>query len=504
MERKEVSNIFQKEIEGLISPWLRVPNLDGAELPKIQIIELARASGQDASIVLRWVNKSEPKISIGNKNYRITTNYQPLPEKTTEVIPILKRNNIGQLVKGKLKIQKQVEYPLSKTRELNLNPQRIIRSSRYESRAPGGGPVQKAGFQQQRVSSQILTRAKERACIRFVDIDKPVIDTIQVVDELQTSFPPNNNKFESAVFQLERCPEIKQVCGKLSSLGERGKLVLRRNEEGLVKSLSRFADGEDTDFLIWNCIGFQWTKNWQDSVPCCEIVENTSESIALYYLDRISNLSKILSPLGKATFTILLPSNEVFDESYTRFGLYSQTKEKRENILTETKKKILNGLQDKNPTLSKHIRVLTWDEYLKEKSISATAEEYSKRGRERLTNSPNFGKIQDEMLRSAKNRFSKIGITTLDAKTLLAIQEAYYSIYAGEGVAFEELAESGGNIVVFNFEEMRVPQLEYLGAQGNITILTPIKNREMEDFYDWKNNRISKRYEKIKSEGKKT
>jgi len=101
------------------------------------------------------------------------------------------------------------------------------------------------------------------------------------------------------------------------------------------------------------------------------------------------------------------------------------------------------------------------------------------------------------MLKSARAEFGAKGMK-LDTETLLAIQTAYYSMYVGEGVAFDELARQGRNIIILNFEEMRVPQLEYLGAQGNITIITPAKAREIKAFYDWKNKKIAYRNEKLK------
>ena len=43
---------------------------------------------------------------------------------------------------------------------------------------------------------------------------------------------------------------------------------------------------------------------------------------------------------------------------------------------------------------------------------------------------------------------------------------------------------------------MRVAQLEYLGAEGDLAIVTPIKPKEMKAFYDFKNALKAKRYEK--------
>src|SRR5690606_9555044 len=128
--------------------------------------------------------------------------------------------------------------------------------------------------------------------------------------------------------------------------------------------------------------------------------------------------------------------------------------------------------------------VTTWSEYLKSLGLE-DQNEYTEKGTNLLKTSPKLNSILSEILRSSRARFMRKGIQ-LDDETLKEIGLAYYSMYVGEGIALQNQP----NTIIVNFEEMRVAQLEQLGAQGKLTITTPIKPDEMEEFYKWKNEQI--------------
>ena len=373
-----------------------------------------------------------------------------------------------------------------------INPKRVIRRARYQSRPPGGGPVQRARFQKQKAARVLPIMAKERTRIIFVSQDSVIEDPTLEIDDLGIEQLKPQESVEEIIYSSDKGPQVMKAYKQIETLGERN-FVLGGDKGSLAKALLNFADGAETDFIVWNCAGFEWKKDPRSRFPKCEIVENSNESMALYYAPRIREIAKILVSLSKPEFTILLPSNEVDDSKYERLGIYSQPAAVRLSVLQETKAKIDEGFR--SYTLQPH--VTTWSEFLQSRGLQNNQSFYSSNGSEVLRQSPKFPKIKEEMLKSARAEFGAKGMK-LDTETLLAIQTAYYSMYVGEGVAFDELARQGRNIIILNFEEMRVPQLEYLGAQGNITIITPAKAREIKAFYDWKNKKIAYRNEKLK------
>ena len=64
----------------------------------------------------------------------------------------------------------------------------------------------------------------------------------------------------------------------------------------------------------------------------------------------------------------------------------------------------------------------------------------------------------------------------------------YEGMYTGEGIALKEIMDRiGKKFVVINLEEFRVAKRTYFGADNNLTIITPIKPKEMETYYQWQN-----------------
>lgn len=293
--------------------------------------------------------------------------------------------------------------------------------------------------------------------------------------------------------EIDQITTVNQVVDWFRLAGPEKNWVYGGKEQLLRDSLLNFANGIPTDFLIWNCIGFRWFAKPNGEFPSCTINNNLDASITVYFQERIKETMEILSSLGNPAVTVLIPSNEAFD---ARVWEYQQSEEEREDIINDA----VSGLSERLSALelpaTTSLSVKRWDDFLKDRGASRAPVEYSLEGENRLKNLPQFSKkILPEGIRSGRSYLAKNGIDTITDEALAKRQPQYYGVYAGEGVAFEELKKNGNNIIVINFEEMRVPKMAYLGAKEDLPIVSPVTNDEREAFYRSETRKIQKRYE---------
>lgn len=266
--------------------------------------------------------------------------------------------------------------------------------------------------------------------------------------------------------------DIRDVMSWFKEVGDERFWIFDGRQDLLYDRLSRFSSGMPTDFLIWNCIKFNWVDKSNGSYPGVILGNNLNASRTLYYKDRIREVTQRLSILGNPNITVLVPTNEAFD---TRTWDFLQTYEEREKIISES----VDGLRIELETLplpqNAGISVQRWDEYLQSRNVLKLPEMYSIEGAALLSQRNNYEKMMKKATTAGIQLFKNENIA-VSAESVRAQRALYYGIYAGEGIAFEEMQQQGRNIVIINLEEMRPPTRAYEGANENLCIITPIKN----------------------------
>lgn len=461
----QIENFLARDLK----PWLE----NNLELPAYTAKSLSRATGLSVGEVLNLVNSGMINVTDSNGNIwqaQLLTELPPVVQKN--VIKGTRRNRRNQLVPFSVSKNEPIPRTLLDIRELNqaginLNPKRLIKQSRYQSHAPGGGPVVKAGFQQKRLSNQIITAARREMKIVF------------------TPFSPVN-KPEAIEVKIKEFvkPEIDQFVDWLKEVGFGNNWVLGDKESRLINDLTAFSQGEPVDFLIWNCIGFDWLPNQNGEYPPCRLNNNLDAAITLYYQEKLLELTNYLSQIGSPNLFVLVPSNEaLYEEMWT----YTQPPDERQALLNRT----VAGLNQEMVNLpwpnNTYVEALRWDEYLNRNNILTDPKQYSFAGRDKIIASPQFPVIQQSAITDGANYFRQYGLT-VNKNVLAEKRITYEGMYAGEGIALKEIMNrSSKRIVMINLEEFRVAKRTFFGADGNLSIITPVKPKEMEEYYRWEN-----------------
>ncbi len=455
-------NEIRLVLNDILKPWL---NNDATELPSVQVQQIARRAGISPEKVIRLLTEYQVSVNSGADN-------PPLRATITEMAS-----------PGTLGIKD--------TRRTNINPKRIIRRARYLSRAPGGGPVQKARIDESRIPGIVRREVNARAMIQF--INQGPIDSepyLGVMPDLELRVGKQTiGDVEKTLYREQNGKELMRVFEWFRSKGDRN-WVLGANLVGFADNLIKLSKGRQVDFLIWNCIGFKWTPSAGGQFPSCAITDNLDAAITPYFGQRIQEIAQTLSTIGDPRFTVLVPSNEALNPDVWP---YIQTDQERELIVDKAVSGLKSNLGGLSLPDNASLQVMRWDEYLRSRGLQKQPNDYSSEGIKRLRNDHKFENIITEAVRSGQAYFAQNGVFEIEKEVLANRQVDYYGVYAGEGVAFEELQGKGKGVVVINFEEMRVPQMAMRGARGNLVVVTPIKSREMQDYYQWENRQIAKR-----------
>lgn len=470
--RKEIKNSIESEefkldlrLAKIIAPWAKA----GLEIPRFTVLEVSRRTGQSPTEILKLLDSMD-SINVYGKSFRVVVETPKLERSKRIKETIWRRNSKGNEYTEIKARTEYIRYPLLTARGLRLNPKGIIKLARNVKFRDGSASVDRSRLDNGKTSEIIQILAIEKAILSFVEVKNNRVSTV-----------PKEIK------QLRKV-ELESVTEALDWFKQRGSRknwVLGKREDLLAQRLTQLANGERVDSLLWNCIGFQWTQGKPGEMPKCTIINNSAEFLAVYYKSKIVEIAGQQAKLGKTTITVLVPSNEAFNLSYERLGVYTQNREERNKVLDEIVRDLQTDLSDIVLPDGIKLEVLRWDGYLEKLGITTPQEEFSEKGIVLLSS-----ENRQEMIKSGRARFKAYNIQMTDEQ-IIALNSAYYGMYAGEGIALKQ-----EKVVILNLEEMRVAQLEFLGANGELAIVTPIKPKEMKAFYDWKNSLKTKRYEK--------
>ncbi len=463
-ERDVLAPQVNQAILAELKPWRE--NKVDQDLPTVTVKQVSRGTGLSPERVIKVLSQYPLSFSVNGSSF--TTNIQ------------------------------RPEFPdrrlkLSDSRTYGLSASRVARTARYLSRPAGGGPVQKQGIQDRDVDSLIRRKAWEEQEIVFNQIiipeEKEAVD-YGVMEELEAPSKPKTKTVEEVIYAEPKGQKIMQVFEWFKQIGFGKNWVYKTNEVTFAENLAKLSRGEPVDFLTWNCIGFSWFEDPKGEMPTCDINTNSDAAITPFFKDRIQQTITALAAIGNPELTILIPSNEAFDGRVWR---YRQPYEERELVINDAVAGLTESFGDLSLPRNTRLNVMRWDNYLRSRGLESTPEDYSRAGEDRIRQSVNFTKITREAVRSGRGYFAQNGVRKITDEALLARQIMYYGVYAGEGVAFEDLQGRGRNVVVVNFEEMRVPQMAFLGSGGNLSIVTPIKSEQMVSYYRWEARRVQKR-----------
>ncbi|MBI2309432.1 hypothetical protein HYU89_00855 [Candidatus Collierbacteria bacterium] len=115
----------------------------------------------------------------------------------------------------------------------------------------------------------------------------------------------------------------------------------QQNEKLLAKDLMEFSQGKSTDFIVWNCLTFEWEQDLPGKYPVCKVKSEPETSIVLFNLPRIQKMTTELAKIGDPEIIVMIPSTEATSERVWR---YAQTREERETIVDEAVDKLNQAL----------------------------------------------------------------------------------------------------------------------------------------------------------------
>jgi hypothetical protein len=254
----------------------------------------------------------------------------------------------------------------------------------------------------------------------------------------------------------------------------------RQNEKLLIDDLDKFSKGKPTDFIVWNCLDFEWEQEPQGDYPPCRIANNLEDSIVLYFLPRLTQAAEQLSAIGNPTIIPMIPSSEA---TYESMWNYLQSRGEREQVVDTTVSGLNQKLRETEFPNTVTIKAMRWDEYLKSRGVAKEPEEYSKEGEQRIWESNDVDRVTQEALDNGIEYFGRFGIE-VNPEKIAPKRIRYYGMYEGEGAALSDVKKaSDRGVVVINFEELRVSKMALRGAKGNLSIITPISDKEMADYY---------------------
>ncbi|MBI2309431.1 hypothetical protein HYU89_00850 [Candidatus Collierbacteria bacterium] len=100
---------------------------------------------------------------------------------------------------------------------------------------------------------------------------------------------------------------------------------------------------------------------------------------------------------------------------------------------------------------------------------------------------PGFQAQLPEIIAGEVEYFQQIEIK-VDPNEIKDSSIRYFGMYAGEGKTIKDIKDNDQQgVVLVNFEEFRVAKTILAGAQGQLSVITPISDQEMTAYYKWKN-----------------
>lgn len=347
---------------------------------------------------------------------------------------------------------------------------KAIKQSRYESRPPGGGPVQRSRFQKRRLPVQLKRLVQERTRIKFFPIDS------------QPEFPENGGYKNIPSMEFVD-PDIAEVIRYFKEKGGK-KWLTGTNETEFARVLQGLSSSRETDVLVWNCFDFDWEQKKPGEYPACIISDDVDTSILDYHIEKVREAVEYLSLLGPVSPVVLIPSNEANAPVWK----YVQTPAERETVVNS----VVNKLREKiNNETGLPIEIMRWDDYLASRGVDKTPAEYSLMGADLIDRQVSKNR-RAAMVSDDRAYFEQFGLTVFRRESEKRVLY-YYGVYVGEGMAEAEVVGLGRNVILLDIEEFRVGEMTALGAEGNVPIISPLSAKEKLDYYRWKKDKISGR-----------
>ncbi|OGG08698.1 hypothetical protein A2154_00320 [Candidatus Gottesmanbacteria bacterium RBG_16_43_7] len=262
-----------------------------------------------------------------------------------------------------------------------------------------------------------------------------------------------------------------------------------------IDNLIKLSRGEPVDFIIWNCFGFRYfQQNFE--YPYAQLINNLDTAIVGYFSQRIEEMAKILSKIGKVNIIILVPTNEAYGDRVNIWN-FKQSIEEREQVIEDSINRLTDIARAIPTPIPATIQIRRWDKYLITRMIKNPQEYYSDRGIFAIESADDYQLLRENASRHAQLYFQQYSLVVQQNKETTDRQLRYLGMYTGEGLAYRDLIDIGINIVIVNFEEGRVPTFNFRGAGGEVPIVTPAKPNEISAYYIWKKQIIAeRRYEK--------
>lgn len=148
-----------KSVNKILLPWLQS---ETKKLPKITLLELSKMTRFPAGKLIKTLQEYPLTLKVGELTYITELCLQEVPD-------------------GPLSIKDGTRFGIS--------PQRLTRLARYQSRPPGGGPVQKTRIQENRIKGILKPLAQSKGFIKFVSQEQNIAISLQ-----QPESPADSNE----------------------------------------------------------------------------------------------------------------------------------------------------------------------------------------------------------------------------------------------------------------------------------------------------------------------
>ncbi len=365
------------------------------------------------------------------------------------------------------------------TEERDVNPKRVIDKITYQSRKPDGGPVVRSRTQWFKFDRTKERLERESRVVVF----EPILEEEALVVESYLS----DEVLSDYQVPLEKWEVFRYVVDSLRNRGDKQWLTGR--EDLLLERLAQIARGEEVDFLIWNCLGFEFVPDEEGGFPKTIVTSNLDTAITRFFADQLGEVMQIVSSLGNANFVILVPTNEGLGDGLGIWR-YVQSKNERQSIIDQAITEfgeIIEMIELYSGSIG--ISVMRWDDYLELSECGLDQNEITGIGIE----SSYFSDAEsldyrEEVLAQGKSTLRDYS-SELDLddpmveQAILARQLRFKGVYRGEGAVSRGNRIGNRDMVWLNFEGAGVKEDQLAGAQGNIAIVTPISQSAIQGYY---------------------
>lgn len=437
-DRDQVLPTVQQTLETLALPWINA----GAEPPSLTLVQLTRRLNSSPQTIERLIETFAPTVQSGETFFQAS--FDGVTSKPVK---------------------------------------QAIRKARYESRPPGGGPVQKARLVETNLENTLARLQGNRKRIVF-----------RPLPSISASKEESDGGMERGISSGELPTDIKTVIEWLKQQGGKGWLK-GVNETEFTETLSRLASGEKTDVVIWNCFDFGWIPAAKlEAYPSCVIKDTVETSIVNFNFPRVMDTLEFLSLLGPITPIALIPTNEAFAQEWN----YAQSSSERERVVDSVRSHLSDALNKRSGTIP--LQVIRWDRYLQSREVKRDPENLTSEGtrlfQRKLSENPT---LRRRVVDDNVDYFDQFGIIVSQAAVEQYVA-GYFGVYAGEGIAFAEIAAKRP-IILIDLEEGRVARTTIEGAsretaEGNgriPPIVSPVSSNEKLVYYRWKKQMIQNR-----------